>query len=74
MKPTWMIFVGASHEGHVEAGKRYKVVAKQKESPLYKGGPGWYTYIFIDDAGREEPAASHLFLPIKKRKLGELTR
>jgi len=70
MKPIWMIFVGASHEGHVEAGKMYKIVGKQREAPLYPGGKVWYTYIFIDDAGNPEPAASHLFVPAKKKKMG----
>lgn len=68
MKPLWMIFVGASHEGHVEAGKRYKIIEKIREAPFYPGGPVWYTYIFIDDAGNAEPAASKLFLPMKKVK------
>jgi len=70
MKPIWMIFVGASCEGHVEAGKRYKIVEKEREEPMYPGGKVWYTYFFIDDAGNKEPAASHLFLPMKKRKMG----
>ena len=73
MKPFWMIFIGASHEGHVETGRRYKIVGKQREQPAYVGGKVWYTYIFIDDAGNSEPAASHLFVPYKKKKFGEAT-
>lgn len=66
MKPLWMIFVGASHEGHVEAGKHYKIVGKERE---VTHGHVWYTYLFIDDAGNTEKAASHLFVR-KKRPFG----
>ena len=70
MKPVWMIFVGVTNEGQVEAGKRYKIIGKEREEPLYPGGKSWYTYVFIDDKGQEDRAASHLFLPIKKTRMG----
>lgn len=70
MKALWMKFIGASHEGHVEAGKTYKIIGKEREEPMYPGGKSWYTYIFIDDAGNAEKASSHLFLPRKKYKMG----
>lgn len=63
MKPLWMIFVGASCEGHVETGKRYKIVGREREETH---GQIWYTYLFIDDAGNTEKAASHLFLKGKR--------
>lgn len=64
MKPIWMIFIGMSHENHVEAGKTYKIVGKERE--VSPDGSIWYTYLFIDDAGRTEGAASKLFVRPKR--------
>lgn len=63
MKPFWMIFVGLSHAGHVETGKHYKIVGKERE--VNPDGTVWYTYLFIDDAGNVEGAASKLFVKSK---------
>jgi len=67
MKPFWMIYTGPDCEGHVTCGRAYKVIAKIREAPLYPGGKCWYTYIFIDNSGRQEPASSNCFVSAAKR-------
>lgn len=62
MKPIWMMFTGGTDEGRVEAGKWYKIVRKEKEPPLFPGAPATYSYVFIDDHGNEDRAASKLFV------------
>ena len=66
MKPLFMKWVGLSDEGHVEAGKTYKIVGKERE--IGPSGKRWYTYLFVDDAGNVEKGASYLFLKPKVRR------
>lgn len=65
MKPKRMIYVGGTCEGVVEAGKSYLVIGKTKES--LPDGRSWYCYLFNNDQGIIDSAASWLFVAHKPK-------
>lgn len=69
-KPLFMIWVGAEEPGIITAGKRYRILSKRREDPIYPGAGYWYSYEIKHDDGQLGFAASHLFMPVKKTRMG----